>query len=67
MKQEYSIKIKFEYTDLADFWFDNHEKKQIRDKVAEIVYKALKAEAVFDKIDDIDKSLTQGVMTLHVG
>lgn len=69
--KDYRIEIGFAYTELADKWFSEKDKKAIRDKVADLVYETLKKEMdekqAFSEIDNIDKSLIKGDMTIYMG
>ena len=66
--KDYRIEIGFAYSDTASKMLNEHDRKLIRDKVADAVYEALKKEmGEFSDIDNIDKSLTKGDMTIYIG
>lgn len=66
--KDYKIEIGFSYSNAASQWYDEKERKLIRDKIADLLYETLKREVGdFFEIDGIDKSLTKGEMTIYVG
>lgn len=66
--KDYKIEIGFAYSLTAEQFFDEHDRKLIRDKVADAVYEALKkGTEEFSDVDNIDKSLIRGDMTVYIG
>jgi hypothetical protein len=65
--KDYRIEIGFAYSDATSKWFNEHDRKLIRDKVADEVYEALKKMKAFSDVDNIDKSLIKGDMTIYIG
>ena len=66
--KDYSIKIQFDHNEFSLKWFDDKERKTIRNRIAAAVQKAIYAEVgEFMDIDQMDQEQEEGVITIHVG